>query len=286
LSRSIWVLLVGLLMVVPAVAADHELALREFHPWGRFHVGSWSKVRVVTETLDEAGDVTGSTVTELQTLLSELALDHYVIKVDSTLEVAGKRFARPRQSLRLGYAGERVGERVLARASERANLQIAGRNIAATAQEVEVRGAGQKMVATVRFAKRVAPFVLERVATQVDLSNPENRTESKMSVVALEMPHEIGGAIHRTAHTRQVERTPQGETVTYSVISPEVPGELVYQTAQKLDPTGRVTHRSTLELVGYYVAPGPAPMIEILAEPFGDRRAARRYHKRARQGHR
>ena len=284
--RAFWALLVGLLAVSPAIADDHTLALRKFHPWGRFHVGSWNQVRIVTETLDEQGQVSDSTVTEIRTVLSERALDSYSLKLNATLQIAGKRFARPPQTLRLGYIGERVGERLRTRAIERANLHIDGRNIAVDAQQVEVQGAGQKLVTTVRFAERVAPFVFERITTQTDLADPTNRVESKMAVVALEMPHKVGGALHRTAHTRQVERTPQGETTAFSVISPEVPGELVYQTSQKLDSQGRVLHRSTLELVSYYVAPAPAPAIEPLTEPFMDRRAARRYHKRAKQDRR
>jgi hypothetical protein len=259
--------------------ADDEIALRKYHPWGRFHVGSWSRVRILTETLDARGNVTATSTTDTKSTLIERGIESFALKIESTVEVAGKKLPPQAQSVRLGYAGESLGEQLSYRNLESGRLSVEGREIPCDVQEVEIIGSGQKRVSLVTYADDVAPFVLHRKTTQTDASNPKLALETELEVIALDMPFKVAGKLQNTAHTRQVQRGQRGANVTLSVISEEVPGELVSQTAKKTDERGVATFRSSLELIGYYVAPEPFDE----SHESNDVRLPRRYHKRSRR---
>ena len=100
---------IGLIWFCPcavfAQAQDVKLA-RQHHPWARFEPGAWKKVRVVTETLDEAGNVTSTSTTDTTTLLEFVDADTYSLQLEVTVDVAGKRFQTPPQYIEQGYFGE------------------------------------------------------------------------------------------------------------------------------------------------------------------------------------
>lgn len=263
-------------------ADDEDVALRKFHPWGRFHVGSWAHVRTVTEAIDPDGKVSSTSTIDTRSTLIERGIESFTLKVDTTLEVAGKKIPTQPQSIRLGYADENLGEQLSYCNIEEASVSISGRRIPCSVQEVEIVGSGRRKICQVRYSDRVAPFVLHRKTTQTDLVNPTRGEETEFEVIALDMPFRVCGELRSTAHTKQVQRGPRGSTVTLSVVSADVPGELVSQTAKKLDEKGRLQYRSSLEIVGFHRADAPAS----IEEDTRDFRIPRRYQKRARHDRR
>lgn len=284
LRIATWAIAVLLCLVAPlaAIADDEDVALRKYHPWGRFHVGSWNQVRIVTETLDDAGQVVATSTTDTKSTLVERGIESYALRLETLVEVSGKKVPSQPQVVKLGYAGENLGEQLSYCNMGDANVSIDGRKIRCAVQEVEVLGAGKKLVSLVRYADSIAPFVLHRRTTQTDLAGPSSPQETEFDVIALDMPFKIGGVLRNTAHTRQVQRSLRGTTVTLSIVSLEVPGELLSQASKKVDEQGHLTHRSSLEIVGYYAAPQPTAAEGELS----DFRVPRRYHKRARHDRR
>ncbi len=277
------VLTVLLLIASPLAAADDDdIALRTFHPWGRFHVGSWNRVRIISETVDDKGEVVATSISDTRATLIERGLESYSLKLETSVEMAGKRIPGEPKIVKLGYAGENLGEQLSYRNVDDASMFIGGRMIDCGVQEVEIVGIGQKLVSLIRYAKGVAPFVLHRKTTQTDLSHPNQSNETEFEVVGLEIPCKVCGVLRNTAHTKLVQRGPRGSTESLSVVSAVVPGELVSQTSKKTDDRGREIHRSSLDLVSYYVAPTLDPAVE----DFPERRVPRRYHKRPRHDRR
>jgi hypothetical protein len=268
-----------LLVASHATAEDGEdIALRKYHPWGRFHAGSWNRVRIITETIDNSGRVTATSVTDTKSTLAERGLESYSLRLETSVDLAGKRIPSQPQTIRLGYAGENLGEQLSYYNLDDDNLLIDGRKIPCAVQEVEIVGAGQKQITQVHYSHEVSPFVLHRKTTQTDLARPSQGHEAEFFVLALDMPFKVNGQLQTTAHTKQVQKGPKGTTVSLSVVSPKVPGELISQHTKKTDEQGKITHRSSLELIGYFVAPEPAPVADESAEF----RTPRRYHKRNR----
>ena len=83
---------------------------REFrarlHPWGRFAARAWKLVRVVTETLDERGQVVSTSTADTRTTLVGLDDDGVTLEVQACVEVAGKRFQAEPQTVKQGFHGE------------------------------------------------------------------------------------------------------------------------------------------------------------------------------------
>lgn len=267
-----------LIAASPLLADDEDVALRKYHPWGRFHVGSWSRVRTVTETVDPQGRVVSTSTTDTKSTLVERGIESFSLRVETAVDLAGKKIPTQPQTVRLGYADENLGEQLSYCNIEDANVSIDGRKIPCSVQEVEIVGSGQRRISLIRYSDRVAPFVLHRTTTQTDLVNPLQAQETEFEVVALDMPYRVGDDLKSTAHTKQVQRGPRGTTVTLSVVSADIPGGLVTQTSKKLDEKGELTYRSSLEIVGYHRGEAPAS----ISEDTGDFRIPRRYQKRAR----
>lgn len=259
--------------------ADDDVVLRKYHPWGRFHAGSWNRVRILTETLDAKGNVIATSTTDTKSTLVERGIESFTIKLESTVEVAGKKLPPQVQTVKLGYAGESLGEQLSYRDLDSLRVSVDGRDISCAVQEVEIVGSGQKRVSMVAYADDVAPYVLHRKTTQTDTTHPGHALETELEVIALDMPFKVAGKLQCTAHTKQVQRGPRGTNVTLSVVSAEVPGELVSQTTKKVDELGKANFRSSLELISYYSAPEPPAKEQELS----DVRLPRRYHKRARR---
>jgi hypothetical protein len=276
--RTALILAAAIGALASPLLADDEVALRKYHPWGRFHVGSWNRARILTETLDASGKVTAASTTDIKSTLTERGVESFELRIESNVEVAGKKLPPQVQTIKLGYAGESLGEQLSYRDLEVEQVSVEGREISCAVQEVEIVSAGQKRVSLVAYADDVAPFVLHRKTTQTDTSNPKQALETELEVIALDMPFKVAGKLQSTAHTRQVQHGPRGSNVTLSVVSAEVPGELVSQTTKKMDERGTATFRSSLELIGYYVAPEPPDESES-----NDVRLPRRYHKRSRR---
>lgn len=148
-SRSAAWALLTLVAASSGVAAEPN-ALRQHHPWGRFSEGSWSLVRVVTETLDASGQVTSTSTTQTKTTLEKVADEGVTLKVETTVEVAGKTLAAPAQITRQGFADETAGQTVAFKSLEPATVTIEGKAVACQSQQIEVAGAGHRKVTLVR----------------------------------------------------------------------------------------------------------------------------------------
>ena len=67
---------------------------------------AWKTVRVITETLNEQGQVVSTTTTDTKTTLVERDHDGVTLEIQACMEVAGKRFSADSQIVKQGYYGE------------------------------------------------------------------------------------------------------------------------------------------------------------------------------------
>src|SRR5262249_47578798 len=84
-------------------ATQSDLTPRDLHVWGRFDPGTWKRVRIVTETLNEKGAVVDTTITETKTTLVRADAGRLTLRIEATVNVAGRRFESPQQIVEYGY---------------------------------------------------------------------------------------------------------------------------------------------------------------------------------------
>lgn len=225
--------------------------MRQKHPWGRFKPGAWKQVRVETQTLDEKGQVTGSTTTETLTILEDVSEHDFTLRIEVTVDAAGKRFSSQPQMVKQGFHGELDGQKIQARKVGDGNITINGRAIPCETREVVVNGGETRRVSTVQLADRVFPFVLKRDTVGTDAEGKVTNYQTTMEVVVLDVPVKVLTDLKNASFIKTIHKQPKGSSVTLEVHCDDVPGGVVSHTTREDDERGRTTRRSTLELIDY-----------------------------------
>ena len=242
----------------PGVAQAAGIS-QKHHPWGCFRPGAWRLTRVVKETLNEKGLVTYTSITDKRTTLLDVQKDGVCLAFDVVHEVAGKRFSRDPETLKEGFHGELVSQGLKISEAEDEHVVVEGRKIPCHILELEFSGPASRTVTKIYYSNTVKPYVLKRQSVTTDLKGNNSRSETTISVVALDMPHKVLAEIQNTAHVVTVTKHTKGTTTTRAVTSTDVPGGVIWNASKELDKTGRLIRRSTLELVDYGVEPEPEP---------------------------
>ena len=83
-------------ILLSSLAFGETLIPRQHHEWGRFPVGSWKKVRLVTEKLDRTGQVISSNISVTTTTVVAVHRVAVELRLETVVEVAGKQFPKER----------------------------------------------------------------------------------------------------------------------------------------------------------------------------------------------
>lgn len=252
LSSLIGCLATGGSVALSQSQAAEEPSLRSLHPWGRFSPGAWKMVRVVTETLDERGVVVSTTTHDTRTVLQSLDNESVTLEVSVTVEVGGKRFENAAQVIHQPLHGEPAAAHLRLLPAGNGSVTIEGQSIPCRIARLEFDGPGdgRKSSLTVYISDSVAPYILKRESITRDTQGPPF-SETLVEVIALNLPWKILGETKTAALIRTSVRNGKGAVVTYSFVSPEVPGGVIAHTSKEIDVQGRTIRRSTLELIDY-----------------------------------
>jgi hypothetical protein len=256
-----------LLGLAPAlVAAQDPVSLKEQHPWARFPIGSWKSVRVVSETLDAKGNVANIIRTETKTTLIAVDNESYSLRVESTVEVAGKRFASQPQIVKHGYYGETAGEPVAVKRLADEEVLIGGRGVPSEVRQATFDADGVKRSSKIYYSSTVSPYQLRRETTTDGL--PEDQAITTLvETVATGMPLKVLNDNQPVSYIKTTRKSPQGTKVTLEAHCDNVPGGVVTHTSSESDAGGQTARRSTLELIDYAIGSHP-----VTADPVTRRR--------------
>lgn len=227
---------------------------RLVHPWGRFEPGAWKIVRATTESFDSGRQ--SLSVTETRAALEAVDAAGVTLRVEVLVEVAGKRFRPEPQTVRQGFHGEPLTSDLSVNEIGPVQLTVQGRTIDCQMLEVRCSNSGVRTVSKIAYSPTVPPYVFLRESTRTDLSGERVLESSRVEVNVLEVPCRVGLRVLSASQTRAVQAFPSRSVVTLSLISNEVPGGVVCQTAKETDETGRLVRRTTLELVDFGLRPG------------------------------
>lgn len=271
-----WMSLSGAAAITPA--AEHDAILRQDHAWARFGKGSWRQVRIVTQSFDEQGNPTDSSITDNKTTVEEVTPERVTLKVEVTVEVAGQRFPSQPQIIRQGYAGETIGQTVSVKSLAPETITIDGQKIRCKIRQIEIQGGVTHEISRISYSLEHFPAILRRNSTVRDAAGTKTMQEAVSEVKALGMARRLlDERVPKEAFlVRQVQKNDRGVTTTWSWHVLDVPGEIVDQCSKKVDTEGRLVRRTTLELIGY----GINASDEDDSFRDGSRRRARRTKRR------
>lgn len=240
---------------VPGTSPGQDAPLARHHPWGSFSPGAWKVVRLVTETLDEKGVVTGASAMETTTTLNSCDQGGVSLLVEAVVEVADKRLKTEPRCVRQDFFGLTAGANTRVKAVQATHLVIEGRKMPVRVHEAEEVSDSGRTVTKVYCSDNVAPYVLRRETITTDAEGKTRLSETTASVVALDLPWQVLSEVKTTALVHSVQKQAKGTVETWAVTSPEVPGGVVCHASKEFDENGRLVRRSSLELIDYALEP-------------------------------
>lgn len=240
-------------------------SISDKHAWAQFGVGSWKLVRVYTETLGANGQVEGVSITETKTTLDMTDDKGYALKVEVTVEVAGKRFQAEPKYVAYGYHGESQGQVAEVQQVGTGEIEICGKKYPINTRRIVIKSDASQSTSILEYSDTVSPYNLKRTTESVDLETKTRNYHSVVEVLAVDMPEKVLTEYRSASHTKTIETFGNGlSKVTLEVHSDSVPGGVVSHAMKELDSDGRITKRSTLELLDYGVVGKPVAAKQLL----------------------
>jgi hypothetical protein len=240
----------GLAFCAVGMAQDSSISPK-FHPWGRFGPGTWKMVRVVTETLNEQGQVVSTSTTDTKTTLVDIDRDGVTLEVEACMEVAGKRFQVEPQTVRQGFHGETIGSELKLKEPVDGQVVVEDRKIPCRVQQLTIVGPSGKTNLTVHFSTTVPPYVLKRECVVTDADGKSTVSDTNTEVTVLDMPVRVQDELRGGTYVKTVHKNLKSTVTTMAVVVSDVPGGVVSHSSKEVDKNGRLVRRSTLELVDY-----------------------------------
>lgn len=235
----------------PERAKGHVAIAPEHHPWGRFEPGAWKLVHVVTETLDEKGEVVSRSTTETKTTLVKVEEDGVTLRVEVSVKVAGKQFNAEPQTVKQGFHGELIGEHLRIKEVGKGEVTIEQRKIPCRVLRLENSGSTSNTVTNLYYSVEVAPYILRRESVTTDLDGDTTLSETTVKVIALNAHCEGFDQKMQWVRVEAVHKHPKGTVTTTALTSPDLPGGIRWHKSEELDKSGHATRRSTLEMVKF-----------------------------------
>jgi hypothetical protein len=221
------------------------------HPWGRFEPGTWKVVRVVTETLNDQGEVVSTSITDTKTTLLNVCNDGVILEVEACMEVAGKRFRVEPQTIKEGFHGEAAASNVQFKEPIDGEVTVEDRKIPCKIRRLSLVGPKDKTDLTLQYSTSVPPYVLKRECVVTDTEHKDTINETSKDVIAFDMPVRVIDRLRSGSYVRTVRKSGKTTVTTLAVVVNDVPGGVVSHSSKEVDKDGRLLRRSTLALVDY-----------------------------------
>ncbi|MFL2870529.1 MAG: hypothetical protein ACJZ8O_07230 [Pirellulaceae bacterium] len=251
-NNRIAILAYALSICVACSAVAQEWVMsRDHHSWGRFSKGSWKQVRVLTDVLNESGEVTSTSKVETTSQIIDRLGDTFALEIDVKTIVGERAFESPTQKIKREYQGK--GKITVSAPMDRATLEISGTTIQVEIREVTLTGKDERRVSEIYYSPDLAPFIFKRSTKAYDSEN-NLRYQTNMAVEEYGIAHKVVGETHRVTRIKTIHEQNGTNRITEELFSEKVPGGVISHTSTDIDQkTNRVTKRSKLELIDYAV---------------------------------
>jgi hypothetical protein len=228
----------------------------KLHHWARFPIGSWREVEITTETYDAEGKLAGQSITTQKEILKAVADDAYVLEVQATVDVSGKRIEGPWNTRVLRLTTDRP-QAVLA-TNHKGVEQLEIESVAVECQiwELQYTEDGRTLLEQISFSDHVFPYVWKReVFADSEKSPLQSLPFDSVTTVARGVPFSLEGRILECASQQSTRRRDKGDSQILSLVSPEIPGGEVSSRVTDFDTNGNRIRWSVLKLLAYDKSP-------------------------------
>jgi hypothetical protein len=174
------------------------------------------------------------------------------LKIEASVEVAGKRFQSPPQYIDYGYDGELPGQHSEAKNVGSEGLTIDGEQVSCQIRQVVATVGQQQQITKLYLSDDVEPFVLKRDTTVVKNGTAvPGEPQTTAEVIAVDVPYKVLHDVKSAAYERTTQKSSRGTNISLDILCVDVPGGVVARTSKEFDSQGHLVRRSTLSLVDY-----------------------------------
>ncbi len=232
----------------------------EQHKWARLQPGAWREIQTVTETFDESGQVVSRNVTTQKEVLQTVAEGKYVLLVQATVDLGGKRIVGEEKSIALRLETDGAGLITDSRRLKDQTLQLVMRDVECQVFELHYQDNTRKLTDRVLYDPLQFPFILRRETTNdndpADGSNKGSgegsaKTLQLIEVVAQAVPYRLGDQLLNCSCLRTTRHRAKGETLRLAFSNINVPGWEVVVWSTDFDIEGRRDRWSVTTLLGF-----------------------------------
>ena len=247
--------------------SQKSISLQKRHPWATFTPGVWKTVRIVSESFDKDGKSLETSLTDVKSTLESLTDKGVELRVEVCLWLDGRRLDPQPQSVEQGYHGE-VGlfETETIKELKSVELTIEGKAVPCKVLEVTLTEPEVKRARVVKifYNDKVSPYLLRRESEIRDTEKKTVLSQTTMAVNSLDMPWESCGRLFSVAVARTAKVTPKDSMTSITFLSPEVPGQVVYEATKEIDSEGKMIRRSVSRMTDFSTSPATEPRPGIL----------------------
>jgi hypothetical protein len=229
------------------------------HHWARFPIGSWREVEINTETFDARGKLAGQSITTQKEVLKAVTDDTYVLEVQATVDVSGKRIEGPWNTRVLKLATDRPHAILMTHNKGTEQIDMESKAVECQVWELQYTEDGRNMLEQISFSDQVFPYVWKREVFASSANSPlQGLPSDSITTTARGVPFSLDGRIIECASQFSTRRREKGDSQILSLVSPEIPGGEVSSRVTDFDTNGQRIRWSVLRLLSYGNSPSPS----------------------------
>lgn len=250
---------------IPAPKQQFKLA-RGLHVWARFEPGAWRELEIVTETFDESGQVVSRNVTLQKEKLMQVDNGKYVLNVQATVDLGGKKIVGDWKARILNLATDHAEAITETRRLKDGSFQLAGQTVACQVWEICYHDGTRKLFDRIHFSAQQFPYVLSRetlidqgqpndVEAAVALPPKQDVMEQVIEVTVPVLPYRMENQFLGCSNLLTYRLRSKGDSHRAAIVNETVPGGVVEIRSSDYDTEGRIVRWSITKLLGFGAGP-------------------------------
>ncbi|MEN0111883.1 MAG: hypothetical protein AAF805_14280 [Planctomycetota bacterium] len=238
--------------VSPDAAGELRASLAASHAWTRFEPGAWRRTQTLSDAFDAEGAFVGRSLTERTERLVSVEGARYTVRVDTVVDLAGRRTAGPSELIERSVFTDRPTGRAAARIRELDPASVGVAGLATPCRVWEVRWATAAGAESQRvYLAGSGPVAVLRRESRTPAEG-EPLVTNEAVVVLTDAPIRVGEELASGWHVATTSSRATGAvTRGHEVLSTIVPGGLHRRSVVEYDGLGHRSRWAVTELLAW-----------------------------------
>ena len=234
-------------------SAEPEAIPPKHHPWARFPIGAWRKVRIVEHVLDKEQQVTSRSEILRTEHLRDVSPPQFTLEQSVTIDVGGERIQSPPITVTLGMATDEPGTVQSFTKASAESIALDGKDVVARVLIVETGGEAYTVRTRLSYSPDEPPYMLRSISEAVVPASQETVWWRSRKVLARELPYQWRDELFSATFWEEQHVSSKGTRHSIFVAAEPVPGGVLTRWTKETDSEGRLIRREFQKLLDWGV---------------------------------